>query len=164
MPKTRTQKPTAPKKSRRAKTDGHEVVLGRSTPTPASSGLRSFHSSCRGVAAIFLMSAAASRRSKSNALRARIASSQTSQQSQRAAVRVTYIKAKSAGHWKAHGVYIQREAATGLEKAGFNEAGQGIDIPTQLEEWQTAGDERIFRIIISPEEGTRLDMQRYAET
>lgn len=107
------------------------------------------------------MSAAASRRSKSNALRARIASSQTSQQSQRAAVRVTYIKAKSAGHWKAHGVYIQREAATGLEKAGFNEAGQGIDIPTQLDEWQTADDERIFRIIISPEEGTRLDMQRY---
>jgi type IV secretory pathway VirD2 relaxase len=127
--------------------------------------MRSFHTTCRGVAAIFMMSAAGARRNRSNAIRARIASNksaqQRQQQTQRAAVRITYIKPKTAGHWKAHGAYIQREAATGLEKAGFDQEGQGIDIPTKLDGWQQAGDERIFRIIISPEAGNRLDMQKY---
>lgn len=79
---------------------------------------------------------------------------------QRAAVRVTYTSAKSPGHWKAHGAYIQREAATGQAHAGFTQAGQGIDIPERLDSWQRQGDERMFRVIISPEAGSRLDMER----
>ena len=155
------QKSAKQRKAERTKGDGGEVILGRKTPKQARKSLRSFHSACRGVTAILLISAAASRRSKSRAIKSRIASNMAVRQGQRAAVRVTYIKSKSAGHWKAHGVYIQREGATGKEKPGFDQAGQGIDIPSRLDAWQQHGDERIFRIIISPESGNSLDMQRY---
>ena len=80
---------------------------------------------------------------------------------QRCAVRVTYSPNKTSGQWRAHGVYIARESATqDPTHAGFGHAGGDIDVADTLREWQASGDERIWKIIISPEFGDRLDLER----
>jgi type IV secretory pathway VirD2 relaxase len=80
---------------------------------------------------------------------------------QRCAVRVTYSQNKIAGQWRAHGIYIARESAAGKqEHAGFAASESGKDIAATLDKWQAAGDERIWKIILSPEFGERLDLER----
>jgi len=76
-------------------------------------------------------------------------------------VRVTYSSNRVTGHWRAHGKYIARESASlQPEKNGFSAETTGVDIPLRLHEWQKAGDPRIWKLIISPEFGERLDLQR----
>ncbi len=82
----------------------------------------------------------------------------------RCAVRVTCSRNKNAGQWKAHGYYLARERAT--EKAEKNAAGfslseKSVDIAQRLDGWQKAGDERLFKIIVSPEFGDRIDLERH---
>lgn len=79
---------------------------------------------------------------------------------QRCAVRVTYSQNKTAGQWRAHGIYIVRESAAGKQGAGFASDESGKDIPATLDKWQAAGDERIWKTILSPEFGERLDLER----
>lgn len=82
--------------------------------------------------------------------------------SQRVSVRVTYAKNKSQGQWKAHGRYIARDSAThGADPscAGFDAARTDINIASVLDSWQRVGDERIFKVIVSPEFGERLNLQ-----
>src|SRR5271165_6119923 len=55
---------------------------------------------------------------------------------QRCAVRVTYLKNKVRGQWKAHGRYLARESAAfenDAKAVGFNQESSGIDIARQLE-------------------------------
>jgi len=83
--------------------------------------------------------------------------------SQRCAVRVLYSKNTSKGQWRAHGRYIARESATheGDPKAvGFSTSQDGVDIATRLEDWQKASDERMWKLIVSPEFGDRVDLKR----
>jgi type IV secretory pathway VirD2 relaxase len=82
---------------------------------------------------------------------------------QRCAVRVTYLNNKMRGHWKAHGRYLVRESAKSkdaAEGAGFSREGEGTDIATTLARWQAAGDERLWKLIVSPEFGDRIDLPR----
>src|SRR5882762_7798066 len=84
---------------------------------------------------------------------------------QRVAVRVSYSANKNPGQWKAHGRYVARESATQggkASEAGFNATEQNLDIAAKLDKWQGAGDERLFKIIVSPEFGDRLNLQQYA--
>src|SRR5580704_16714704 len=84
---------------------------------------------------------------------------------QRVAVRVSYSANKNPGQWKAHGRYVARESATRGGKAaeaGFNATEQRLNIATMLDKWQGAGDERLFKIIVSPEFGDRLNLHQYA--
>jgi type IV secretory pathway VirD2 relaxase len=84
---------------------------------------------------------------------------------QRVAVRVSYSANKNPGQWKAHGRYVARESATQggkASEAGFNATEQDLDIAAKLDKWQGAGDERLFKIIVSPEFGDRLKLQQYA--
>ncbi len=84
---------------------------------------------------------------------------------QRVAVRVNYSANKNPGQWKAHGTYVARESATQggrAAEAGFNATDQKLDIATTLDNWQSAGDERLFKIIVSPEFADRLNLQKYA--
>jgi type IV secretory pathway VirD2 relaxase len=81
---------------------------------------------------------------------------------QRCAVRVTYLKNKVRGQWKAHGRYLARESASFKNDAkavGFDR-GSDIDIARRLESWQVAGDVQIWKLIISPEFGDRADLSR----
>jgi type IV secretory pathway VirD2 relaxase len=65
------------------------------------------------------------------------------------------------GQWRAHGRYIAREsAATEPATAGFDADKQGIDIAGRLDFWQSAGDQRLWKIIISPEFGERVDLMK----
>src|ERR1700674_2463915 len=84
---------------------------------------------------------------------------------QRVAVRVNYSAHKNPGQWKAHGTYVARESATQggrAAEAGFNATDQRLDIATTLDNWQSAGDERFFKIIVSPEFADYLNLQKYA--
>src|ERR1700732_2138197 len=84
---------------------------------------------------------------------------------QRVAVRVNYSASKNPGQWKAHGTYVARESATQggrAADAGFNATDQKLDIATTLDNWQSAGDERLFKIIVSPEFADHLNLQKYA--
>ncbi len=82
---------------------------------------------------------------------------------QRCAVRVTYAKNKRAGQWRAHGRYLARESAT-LEgdshHVGFDRDKDDVDIAGRLHEWQQSGDERLWKLIISPEFAERLDLKQ----
>jgi type IV secretory pathway VirD2 relaxase len=80
---------------------------------------------------------------------------------QRCAIRVTYARNAVKGQWCAHGRYISRESAAGESTAvGFDQKQHGIDVVSTLERWQAAQDARLWKIIISPEFGERLDMTR----
>src|SRR5713101_1314732 len=84
---------------------------------------------------------------------------------QRVAVRVSYSANKNPGQWKAHGRYLARESATQegrAAEAGFNATDQNLGIVTTLDNWQSAGDERLFKIIVSPEFADRLNLQQCA--
>jgi type IV secretory pathway VirD2 relaxase len=75
---------------------------------------------------------------------------------------VTYSANKNPGQWKAHGRYIARDTATHQgdpSRAGFDATKTNIDIASVLDGWQRAGDERLFKLIVSPEFGERLDLQ-----
>jgi Protein of unknown function (DUF3363) len=99
---------------------------------------------------------------------------------QRCAVRVTYASNRVRGQWRAHGKYVAREAATeaperekaveresvpGASRAyrervapGYDARGAGIDVGQQLDAWQGAGDPRLFKFILSPEFGDRVNL------
>jgi type IV secretory pathway VirD2 relaxase len=75
---------------------------------------------------------------------------------------VTYAKNKNAGQWKAHGHYIARDTATqggDPSRAGFDATRTDINIASLLDAWQRAGDDHIFKVIVSPEFGERLNLQ-----
>jgi len=80
-------------------------------------------------------------------------------------VNVRYASAKTRGAWRAHGKYVERESAAG-ERGRRDEDRLGLAgdqfLDQVAQEWQAAGDPRIFKIIISPEEGARADFRRTA--
>jgi type IV secretory pathway VirD2 relaxase len=74
-----------------------------------------------------------------------------------------YAKNTVAGQWRAHARYVARESATqesDPKAVGFDSRRESIDIAARLEGWQKAGDERLWKLIISPEFGDRTDMKR----
>lgn len=88
---------------------------------------------------------------------------------QRVAVRFSFSNAKTAGQWAAHGKYLERESAQGEEleagqkqepTLGFGSGGDDIPLSKTLGEWQKSGDEHMFKMIISPEFGDKLDLKR----
>ena len=82
---------------------------------------------------------------------------------QRCAVRVTYSKNKIRGQWKAHGRYLARESATFEKDAkgvGFNRDSEGVDIAGYAKNWQAARDRQMWKVILSPEFGERVDLPR----
>lgn len=85
---------------------------------------------------------------------------------QRCAVRITYSRNKTEGQWKAHGRYLARESATQKgdpRVVGFNAGEKGVDIARRLDSWQRAGDERFFKLIISPEFGDRMNLAEHTK-
>jgi type IV secretory pathway VirD2 relaxase len=84
---------------------------------------------------------------------------------QRCAVRTMYTANKTAGQWRAHRRYIARESAGGsvLSQVAVV-AGGDVDQPVEpgkeLERWQSEGDPRLWKLIVSPEFGERVDLDR----
>jgi hypothetical protein len=73
----------------------------------------------------------------------------------RAIVNVRYASSRTPGGWKAHGCYIERESAKkdresqGEEKLGV---AKERSLGAVAGDWQKAGDKRLFKIVISPED------------
>jgi hypothetical protein len=85
---------------------------------------------------------------------------------QRCAVRVSYTRNKTRGQWAAHGRYIVRESATAVRRDGtaaFGPLPEATNLPQALAAWQRSGDERIFKVVLSPEFGERLDLERLTQ-
>jgi type IV secretory pathway VirD2 relaxase len=59
---------------------------------------------------------------------------------------------------------LVRESATDGKTAGpgFNRERDNIGMVCELEKWQSSGDQRLWKIILSPEFGDRIDLQRLA--
>ncbi len=80
---------------------------------------------------------------------------------QRCAVRVTYSQNKEPGQWRAHGIYIARESASGKRsEGGFGPEESKKNTAAALDGWQIAGDERVWKVILSPEFGERVDLEQ----
>lgn len=96
---------------------------------------------------------------------------------QRCAVRITYASNRVRGQWRAHGRYVAREGATERDATearedpaisegrdrppatGYDRGRDGLDPAVELDAWQGAGDPRLFKLILSPEFGDRLDLK-----
>lgn len=79
---------------------------------------------------------------------------------QRCAVRVSYSPNKTKGQWRAHGRYLERDSAVGDNKP-FDADGPSASLDERLSEWQAVGDRRLFKLILSPEFGHRMDLQQF---
>lgn len=79
---------------------------------------------------------------------------------QRCAVRVTYSPSHIRGQWAAHGRYIARESAS-ADGVGFNMVSDEVAIPATLARWQSSGDRRLFKMIVSPEFGERVNLKKH---
>jgi hypothetical protein len=76
---------------------------------------------------------------------------------QRCTVQVRYTKGGSVGKWYSHGAYIARESKDGL---GFHATNDNIPVAQAMADWRRQGDSLFFRIIVSPEFGDRLDLNK----
>jgi type IV secretory pathway VirD2 relaxase len=83
---------------------------------------------------------------------------------QRSVVKVSYSRNTKSASWAAHGRYLARDGAQrqGEKGLGFNAERDDLDLAKLLGGWQKAGDERLFRVIVSPENGARLDLREHA--
>jgi Protein of unknown function (DUF3363) len=104
-------------------------------------------------------------------------SSRTSPFQRRAIVNVRYSNARTPGGWKAHGTYVERESAKGRDVDDGEQCGVENEVQTTSPDrlgiaqehsldslaghWQKAGDQRMFKIIISPED-PMVNFQRTA--
>jgi hypothetical protein len=80
----------------------------------------------------------------------------------RAIVNVRYSSARIKGSWKAHGRYLERESAAGkLHSREHERLDSQSDRPLHViaDQWHKAGDTRLFKIIISPEDGSAADFR-----
>jgi hypothetical protein len=83
----------------------------------------------------------------------------------RCVVNVRYSSSRTPGGWKAHGCYLERESAKGDRGAqGEEKLGMAKEksLGTIAGEWQKAGDTRLFKIVISPED-QKADFAKTAE-
>src|SRR5437667_442585 len=84
--------------------------------------------------------------------------------SQRSTVKASYSRNGQSASWAAHGTYLAREGAQreGQKGRGFSAEQEGLDLPATLRGWQRAGDERLWKFIVSPEHSERLDLKAHA--
>ena len=76
----------------------------------------------------------------------------------RVTVKASFVKNNPKLPWSKHGFYLMRESAN---KRAFDVAEENIDLASRLGRWQEEGDRHMFRIILSPEDADRLDLEAY---
>lgn len=82
---------------------------------------------------------------------------------QRSVVKVSYLLNGGGQPWRAHGRYLAREGAQTPDRPGlgFDASTERIDLAGRLDAWQRAGDPRLWKLVVSPERGDRLDLRRH---
>ena len=83
---------------------------------------------------------------------------------QRSTVKASYARNRRGVSWGAHGVYLAREGAQREDErgVGFDAERDDVDLATTLHGWQAAGDERLWKFVVSPEHGASLDLREHA--
>ena len=83
---------------------------------------------------------------------------------QRSTVKASYARNRRGTSWSAHGVYLAREGAQreGSKGLGLNQERDDVDLAGTLREWQAAGDQRLWKLIVSPEHAASLDLRAHA--
>jgi len=83
---------------------------------------------------------------------------------QQSVVIVRWVPNRGGSQWRAHGRYLAREGAQQESRPGwgFDASEEEIDIADRLGWWERAGDPRLWKIIVSPETGERLDLRQHA--
>ena len=83
---------------------------------------------------------------------------------QRSTVKVSYAERGRGARWRAHGAYLAREGAQrpGEKGRGFNADRDDLDLAQTLKGWEAAGDARLFKLVVSPEQAARLDLRAHA--
>lgn len=161
MGKTRRPKPdkAAPQHERKPESDEPKFRLRPQRPRSSPQDDMAWSIALRTVYRYARNSGLGGKRASNQQARSARTGSRTFDQ--RCAVRVTYSPNRMKGQWRAHGVYIARESATqDASHAGFGHGGSDVNVAEALREWQESGDERLWKIIISPEFGERLDLER----
>ncbi|MBU2774458.1 DUF3363 domain-containing protein [Acidithiobacillus ferrooxidans] len=81
----------------------------------------------------------------------------------RVTVKVNYVGNRKYGQWAAHGDYLERENAqkNGEKGKGFDARQDEVSLRNRLHGWQMAGDPRLFKVILAPEDGDRLLLREY---
>src|ERR1051325_3699041 len=89
-----------------------------------------------------------------------------SPRNQRVATKTTISTQRGGGAWEKHGWYLQRQGAQQAERTGvgFDAEGNAVHLPRTLAAWQRAGDPHLFKIMLSPEHATRIDVQAFTRT
>src|ERR1700721_1745334 len=170
---------SVPKRGNTSEDRGRSTRLRPGRVRPTNTSPRRVTGTARNLLRLVGLGRRASSRSSQggNVKGSGIGSSKTSPFQRRAVVNVRYPNAKTPGGWKAHGTYIERESAKGREADDAEQYGAGNDVqapsPDRLGlakerslnslagQWQKAGDQRIFKIIISPEDAD-VNFQRTA--
>jgi type IV secretory pathway VirD2 relaxase len=82
---------------------------------------------------------------------------------QRSVVKAAYSRNRRGASWGAHGIYLAREGAQreGAKGLGFDADHDDVDLAATLRSWQQAGDQRLWKFIVSPEHGERLDLHAH---
>lgn len=132
--------------------DEEQIKLRPRRPKFVRDESRSWSSAFKGLMRIARMTS--TRQSGPGAIRPR------KPHKQRCAIRVTYSPNHICGQWAAHGRYIARESANAAG-VGFNMNSGEVAIPATLAAWQKSGDPRLFKMIVSPEFGERLDLKKH---
>src|SRR5262249_41993890 len=83
---------------------------------------------------------------------------------QRSTVKVSYATRGRGARWGAHGAYLAREGAQrpGEKGRGFSADRDALDLAHTLKGWEAAGDARLFKLVVSPEQAARLDLRAHA--
>ena len=68
--------------------------------------------------------------------------------------------------WAAHARYLTREDAQlkNQKGMGFDAERDAIDMVAVVREWEKAGDQRMWRIIVSPEDANRMDLKDHVRS
>jgi hypothetical protein len=65
--------------------------------------------------------------------------------------------------WYKHGAYLQRDGAQQDGPGrGFDAHGTPVNLSTTLTRWQRDGDPHVFKVMLSPEHGNRLNLPEFA--
>src|SRR2546423_12439686 len=82
----------------------------------------------------------------------------------RSVVKASYSRNSGAGRWSAHARYLTREGAQRQQGRGlgFNSAENGLDVVGTIRGWEKSGDQLMWRLIVSPEDASRLDLEQHA--
>ncbi|MCP5055144.1 MAG: DUF3363 domain-containing protein [bacterium] len=83
---------------------------------------------------------------------------------QRSTMKIKFRGPSGGAGWAAHGRYIARQAARSDPEnkgLGFDAEREDVKVSSTLSEWERTGDKRVWSLVVSPENGARMDLQQH---